>query len=235
MLDIRDIHVSYGMIEALKGIDLKVEEGQIVSLIGSNGAGKTTTLKTISGLFRPTTGEILFEGKPLQKMSTIQIVRNGILQVPEGRHVFPKMTVYENLLMGAYSRTDRLQIIEDIEHMFEFFPILKERLNQDAATLSGGEQQMLAMARALMAKPRLLLLDEPSMGLAPIIIQQIFEIIQKIHKEEGTTVLLIEQNAKSALEISDYAYVLEVGRITAEGRGSELLDSEEVQKAYLGG
>ncbi|MDK6233327.1 ABC transporter ATP-binding protein [Aerococcus sanguinicola] len=235
MLDIRDIHVSYGMIEALKGIDLKVEEGQIVSLIGSNGAGKTTTLKTISGLLRPTTGEILFEGKPLQKMSTIQIVRNGILQVPEGRHVFPKMTVYENLLMGAYSRTDRLQIIEDIEHMFEFFPILKERLNQDAATLSGGEQQMLAMARALMAKPRLLLLDEPSMGLAPIIIQQIFEIIQKIHKEEGTTVLLIEQNAKSALEISDYAYVLEVGRITAEGRGSELLDSEEVQKAYLGG
>ncbi|AMB94324.1 ABC transporter ATP-binding protein [Aerococcus sanguinicola] len=235
MLDIRDIHVSYGMIEALKGIDLKVEEGQIVSLIGSNGAGKTTTLKTISGLLRPTTGEILFEGKPLQKMSTIQIVRNGISQVPEGRHVFPKMTVYENLLMGAYSRTDRLQIIEDIEHMFEFFPILKERLNQDAATLSGGEQQMLAMARALMAKPRLLLLDEPSMGLAPIIIQQIFEIIQKIHKEEGTTVLLIEQNAKSALEISDYAYVLEVGRITAEGRGSELLDSEEVQKAYLGG
>ena len=235
MLDIRDIHVSYGMIEALKGIDLKVEEGQIVSLIGSNGAGKTTTLKTISGLLRPTTGEILFEGKPLQKMSTIQIVRNGISQVPEGRHVFPKMTVYENLLMGAYSRTDRLQIIEDIEHMFEFFPILKERLNQDAATLSGGEQQMLAMARALMAKPRLLLLDEPSMGLAPIIIQQIFEIIQKIHKEEGTTVLLIEQNAKSALEISDYAYVLEVGRITAEGRGSERLDSEEVQKAYLGG
>ena len=235
MLDIRDIHVSYGMIEALKGIDLKVEEGQIVSLIGSNGAGKTTTLKTLSGLLRPTTGEILFEGKPLQKMSTIQIVRNGISQVPEGRHVFPKMTVYENLLMGAYSRTDRLQIIEDIEHMFEFFPILKERLNQDAATLSGGEQQMLAMARALMAKPRLLLLDEPSMGLAPIIIQQIFEIIQKIHKEEGTTVLLIEQNAKSALEISDYAYVLEVGRITAEGRGSELLDSEEVQKAYLGG
>ncbi|KAA9302243.1 MULTISPECIES: ABC transporter ATP-binding protein [Aerococcus] len=235
MLDIRDIHVSYGMIEALKGIDLKVEEGQIVSLIGSNGAGKTTTLKTISGLLRPTTGEILFEGKPLEKMSTIQIVRQGISQVPEGRHVFPKMTVYENLLMGAYSRTDRLQIIEDIEHMFEFFPILKERLNQDAATLSGGEQQMLAMARALMAKPRLLLLDEPSMGLAPIIIQQIFEIIQKIHKEEGTTVLLIEQNAKSALEISDYAYVLEVGQITAEGRGSDLLNSEEVQKAYLGG
>lgn len=235
MLDIRDIHVSYGMIEALKGIDLKVEEGQIVSLIGSNGAGKTTTLKTISGLLRPTTGEILFEGKPLEKMSTIQIVRQGISQVPEGRHVFPKMTVYENLLMGAYSRTDRLQIIEDIEHMFEFFPILKERLNQDAATLSGGEQQMLAMARALMAKPRLLLLDEPSMGLAPIIIQQIFEIIQKIHKEEGTTVLLIEQNAKSALEISDYAYVLEVGQITAEGRGNDLLNSEEVQKAYLGG
>ncbi|AMB92329.1 ABC transporter ATP-binding protein [Aerococcus christensenii] len=235
MLEIKDMKVSYGMIQAIKGISFTVHEGEIVSLIGANGAGKSTILKTISGLIRPTQGELLYDSHSLQTMTSAQIVKLGISQVPEGRHVFSGMTVKENLLMGAYTRKDRDQIAEDMEKYFEFFPILKERLSQDAATLSGGEQQMLAMARALMARPKLLLLDEPSMGLAPIYIQQIFEMIQTINKKLGTTVLLIEQNAKAALEISDRAHVLELGRITVSGTGEELLASPEVQKAYLGG
>lgn len=235
MLEIKDMKVSYGMIQAIKGISFTVHEGEIVSLIGANGAGKSTILKTISGLIRPTQGELLYDSHSLQTMTSAQIVKLGISQVPEGRHVFSGMTVKENLLMGAYTRKDRNQIAEDMGKYFEFFPILKERLSQDAATLSGGEQQMLAMARALMARPKLLLLDEPSMGLAPIYIQQIFEMIQTINKKLGTTVLLIEQNAKAALEISDRAHVLESGRITVSGTGEELLASPEVQKAYLGG
>ncbi|WEB70949.1 ABC transporter ATP-binding protein [Aerococcus christensenii] len=235
MLEIKDMKVSYGMIQAIKGISFTVHEGEIVSLIGANGAGKSTILKTISGLIRPTQGELLYDSHSLQTMTSAQIVKLGISQVPEGRHVFSGMTVKENLLMGAYTRKDRNQIAEDMGKYFEFFPILKERLSQDAATLSGGEQQMLAMARALMARPKLLLLDEPSMGLAPIYIQQIFEMIQTINKKLGTTVLLIEQNAKAALEISDRAHVLELGRITVSGTGEELLASPEVQKAYLGG
>ncbi|KXB36199.1 ABC transporter ATP-binding protein [Aerococcus christensenii] len=235
MLEIKDMKVSYGMIQAIKGISFTVHEGEIVSLIGANGAGKSTILKTISGLIRPTQGELLYDSHSLQTMTSAQIVKLGISQVPEGRHVFSGMTVKENLLMGAYTRKDRDQIAEDMGKYFEFFPILKERLSQDAATLSGGEQQMLAMARALMARPKLLLLDEPSMGLAPIYIQQIFEMIQTINKKLGTTVLLIEQNAKAALEISDRAHVLELGRITVSGTGEELLASPEVQKAYLGG
>ena len=235
MLEIKDMKVSYGMIQAIKGISFTVHEGEIVSLIGANGAGKSTILKTISGLIRPTQGELLYDSHSLQTMTSAQIVKLGISQVPEGRHVFSGMTVKENLLMGAYTRKDRDQIAEDMGKYFEFFPILKERLSQDAATLSGGEQQMLAMARALMARPKLLLLDEPSMGLSPIYIQQIFEMIQTINKKLGTTVLLIEQNAKAALEISDRAHVLELGRITVSGTGEELLASPEVQKAYLGG
>ena len=235
MLEIKDMKVSYGMIQAIKGISFTVHEGEIVSLIGANGAGKSTILKTISGLIRPTQGALLYDSHSLQTMTSAQIVKLGISQVPEGRHVFSGMTVKENLLMGAYTRKDRDQIAEDMGKYFEFFPILKERLSQDAATLSGGEQQMLAMARALMARPKLLLLDEPSMGLAPIYIQQIFEMIQTINKKLGTTVLLIEQNAKAALEISDRAHVLELGRITVSGTGEELLASPEVQKAYLGG
>ncbi|MCY3033468.1 ABC transporter ATP-binding protein [Aerococcus mictus] len=234
MLEIKNIKVAYGMIQPIKGISFTVNEGEIVSLIGANGAGKSTILKTISGLLKPTQGEILYNHEPLQTKSCAQIVQAGVSQVPEGRHVFSGMSVKENLLMGAYTRKDRDNLASDMERYFDYFPILKERFNQDAATLSGGEQQMLAMARALMARPKLLLLDEPSMGLAPIYIQQIFEIIQTINSELNTTVLLIEQNAKAALEISDHAHVLEVGKITASGTGKELLSSEVVQKAYLG-
>lgn len=234
MLKVDDIRVSYGIIEAIKGISLEVNEGEIVSLIGANGAGKSTILRTLSGLMRPQTGEIIYEGKLLNKMSTVDIVKQGISHVPEGRHIFKGMTVKENLLLGAFTRKNRSDLGVEVEKLFEYFPILKERLKQDASTLSGGEQQMLAMARALMAKPKLLLLDEPSMGLAPLYIKQIFEIIQLIN-QEGTTVLLIEQNAKAALEVCSRAYVLETGHITATGTGQELLASEEVQKAYLGG
>lgn len=234
MLKVNDIRVSYGMIEAIKGISLEVEKGEIVSLIGANGAGKSTILRTLSGLMQPTSGEIIYEEKLLNKMATTDIVKQGISHVPEGRHVFKGMTVKENLLMGAFTRKDRSSLDDEIERIFSYFPILKERLKQDASTLSGGEQQMLAMGRALMAKPKLLLLDEPSMGLAPLYIKQIFEIIKLIN-QEGTTILLIEQNAKAALEVCHHAYVLETGNITASGTGQELLASEEVQKAYLGG
>ena len=201
MLEVKDLKVSYGMIEAIKGISFEVNQGEIVSLIGSNGAGKSTTLRTISGIKPAKSGQILYEGQDILKSNAMKIVKAGISQVPEGRHVFKGMSVKENLLMGAYTRKDRDGLKEDMEKSFEYFPIIKERLNQDAATLSGGEQQMVAMARALMAKPKLLLLDEPSMGLAPLFIQQIFNIIEEINAA-GTTVLLIEQNAKQALSIS---------------------------------
>ncbi|MGH2096775.1 ABC transporter ATP-binding protein [Aerococcus urinaeequi] len=234
MLEVKDLKVSYGMIEAIKGISFEVNQGEIVSLIGSNGAGKSTTLRTISGIKPAKSGQILYEGQDILKSNAMKIVKAGISQVPEGRHVFKGMSVKENLLMGAYTRKDRDGLKEDMEKSFEYFPIIKERLNQDAATLSGGEQQMVAMARALMANPKLLLLDEPSMGLAPLFIQQIFNIIEEINAA-GTTVLLIEQNAKQALSISDRAYVMETGKILLSGTGQELLTSEKVQEAYLGG
>lgn len=234
MLEVKDLKVSYGMIEAIKNISFEVNQGEIVSLIGSNGAGKSTTLRTISGIKPAKSGQILYEGQDILKSNAMKIVKAGISQVPEGRHVFKGMSVKENLLMGAYTRKDRDGLKEDMEKSFEYFPIIKERLNQDAATLSGGEQQMVAMARALMAKPKLLLLDEPSMGLAPLFIQQIFNIIEEINAA-GTTVLLIEQNAKQALSISDRAYVMETGKILLSGSGQELLTSEKVQEAYLGG
>lgn len=234
MLEVKDLKVSYGMIEAIKGISFEVNQGEIVSLIGSNGAGKSTTLRTISGIKPAKSGQILYEGQDILKSNAMKIVKAGISQVPEGRHVFKGMSVKENLLMGAYTRKDRDGLKADMEKSFEYFPIIKERLNQDAATLSGGEQQMVAMARALMAKPKLLLLDEPSMGLAPLFIQQIFNIIEEINAA-GTTVLLIEQNAKQALSISDRAYVMETGKILLSGSGQELLTSEKVQEAYLGG
>lgn len=234
MLELKDVVVHYGVIEALKGISFEVNQGEIVSLIGANGAGKTTTLNTISGLIRPTKGELLFKGKPITQESTRKIVAAGISQVPEGRRVFSGMSVKENLEMGAFLRNDRDGIKKDTERIFDSFPILKERLNQDAATLSGGEQQMLAMGRALLSAPELLLLDEPSMGLAPLFIKEIFNIIQEINKR-GTTILLVEQNATIALEISDRGYVIETGQIVASGPAKELLASDEVQKAYLGG
>lgn len=234
LLEINNIHVYYGAIHALKGISLKVEEGQIVALIGANGAGKTTTLRTISGLLHPKEGSILYHGEPLHEMKAQSIVKAGISQVPEGRRIFAPLTVMENLELGAFLRNDKDGIRNDLETIFQSFPRLKERTFQQAGTLSGGEQQMLAMGRALMSRPKVLLLDEPSMGLSPIFVQEIFNIIKRIN-EQGTTVLLVEQNARMALSIADYAYVLETGTISLEGTGAELASSEEVQKAYLGG
>lgn len=234
MLEIKDVVVHYGVIEAIKGVKFEVNKGEIVSLIGANGAGKTTILNTISGLKQPTTGEVLYKNNPIMKASTRDIVASGISQVPEGRRVFSGMTVKENLEMGAFLRKDRDGVQEDLKRVYESFPILKERLHQDAATLSGGEQQMLAMGRALLSDPELLLLDEPSMGLAPLFIKEIFNIIVEINKR-GTTILLVEQNATIALEISHRGYVIETGNIVATGTAQELLDSDEVQKAYLGG
>ena len=234
MLEIKDVVVHYGVIEAIKGVTFEVNKGEIVSLIGANGAGKTTILNTISGLKQPTTGEVLYKNNPIMKASTRDIVASGISQVPEGRRVFSGMTVKENLEMGAFLRKDRDGVQDDLKRVYESFPILKERLHQDAATLSGGEQQMLAMGRALLSDPELLLLDEPSMGLAPLFIKEIFNIIVEINKR-GTTILLVEQNATIALEISHRGYVIETGNIVATGTAQELLDSDEVQKAYLGG
>ena len=234
MLKIKEVVVHYGVIEAIKGASFEVNKGEIVSLIGANGAGKTTILNTISGLIRPTSGELLYKDMPITKASARDIVAGGISHVPEGRRVFNGMTVKENLEMGAFLRSDREGIQEDLKEVYKSFPILKERLHQDAATLSGGEQQMLAVGRALLSSPELLLLDEPSMGLAPLFIKEIFNIIQEINKK-GTTILLIEQNATVALEISDRGYVIETGKIVATGTAQELLASDEVQKAYLGG
>ena len=232
LLKIDNIHVYYGAIHAIKGISFEVEEHEIVTLIGSNGAGKSTTLNTIAGLLRPRSGSVTFDGKTLSSMPTSKVVSQGIALCPEGRRIFQQMTVRENLEMGGFTRPDK-EIVGSIDEMFERFPRLKEREKQIAGTLSGGEQQMLAMARALMSKPRLLMLDEPSMGLAPILVEQIFEIIKELH-ESGTTILLVEQNAQMALSVADRAYVLETGKLTMEGTADELLHSDAVRKAYLG-
>ncbi|AHF08334.1 ABC transporter ATP-binding protein [Desulfitobacterium metallireducens] len=234
MLVLQDIHVYYGAIHALKGISLEVNEGEIVTLIGSNGAGKSTSLKTISGLLRPKEGSITFNGADLTRVQPQEIVSQGISQVPEGRHVFTNMSVLENLELGAYLRKDKAEIKKDIEKVYTLFPRLQERKGQLSGTLSGGEQQMLAMGRALMSRPKLLLLDEPSMGLAPILVKQIFSIIKEINKT-GTTVLLVEQNAHMALSIAERAYVLETGKIVLSGNAVELAKSEAVRNAYLGG
>ena len=234
LLEIRNLKVNYGAIEALKGVTLEVKESEIVTLIGSNGAGKSTLLKSISGLQKVNEGEILFEGNSLINKKPREIVVMGITQVPEGRHIFPGMSVYENLLMGGYTRKDQKKLGNDLTEVYKQFPILKERKDQDASTLSGGEQQMLAIGRALMAKPKLLLLDEPSMGLSPILVKEIFEIIKSI-QQNGTTILLNEQNAKMALKIADRGYVMENGKIVLSGTGESLAASKEVQKAYLGG
>lgn len=234
MLKVEDINVFYGAIHAIKGISLEVNDGEIVALIGSNGAGKSTTMRTISGLMRPKTGKITMDGVDLTNVPAHKIVGMGLCQVPEGRHVFANMTVLENLELGAYLRSDKDGIAKDMAEVFEKFPRLKERKDQVAGTLSGGEQQMLAMGRALMSRPKILLLDEPSMGLAPLLVKEIFNIIKEINAS-GTTILLVEQNANMALSIADKAYVLETGRITLSGTAEELASSEEVRKAYLGG
>ncbi|WP_334115284.1 ABC transporter ATP-binding protein [Streptococcus parasuis] len=234
MLKVENLSVHYGVIEAVKNVSFEVNEGEVVTLIGANGAGKTSILRTISGLVRPSSGTISFLGNEIQKVPARKIVADGLSQVPEGRHVFAGLTVMENLEMGAFLRNNREEYQANLKKIFARFPRLEERKNQDAATLSGGEQQMLAMGRALMSQPKLLLLDEPSMGLAPIFIQEIFDIIQDIQKQ-GTTVLLIEQNANKALAIADRGYVLETGKVALSGTGKELLASEEVRKAYLGG
>ena len=234
MLKLEKLNVHYGVIHALKDVSMEVKEGEIVSLIGANGAGKTTLLQTISGLLKKTSGEVVFLGKSMNKVSAKNIVKEGITQVPEGRHIFSGMSVYENLLMGAYLRKDKDGIKADLQDIYQRFPILEKRSSQDASTLSGGEQQMLAKGRALMARPKILLLDEPSMGLAPILVKEIFNIIKDIN-EKGTTVLLVEQNAKMALSIADRAYVMETGNIVMTGTGAELVNSPEIQKAYLGG
>ncbi len=233
MLKIENLTVKYGLIEAIHDVSFLVNQGEIVSLIGANGAGKTSILRTISGLVRPSQGSITFEGAAIEKEAPQKIVAKGLSHVPEGRHIFAGLTVQENLEMGAFLRKDK-NLQDEYEAVYTRFPILKERRKQDAATLSGGEQQMLAMGRALMSKPKLLLLDEPSMGLAPIFIREIFLIIEEI-KKQGTTVLLIEQNANMALSIADRGYVLETGKIVLEGTGKELLASDSVKKAYLGG
>ncbi len=233
MLEVKDIHTYYGNIHALKGISLLVDAGEVVTLIGSNGAGKTTVLRTIQGLLRPREGKILFEGKPLGALSTEAIVRLGISQSPEGRLIFPRMTVKENLEMGAFSRKDSLGIKSDTERVLHLFPSLRERINQKVGTHSGGEQQMLAIGRAMMARPRLLLLDEPSMGLAPMLVTQIFSIIRDIN-EQGTTILLVEQNARMALTVANRAYVLQTGQIVLAGTAKDLQANETVRKAYLG-
>ena len=234
MLNLNNIHVYYGAIHALKGISFEVNEGEIVTLIGSNGAGKSTCLKTISGLLRPKEGTMTFKNNDLAKVSAPEVVSKGISQVPEGRRVFANMSVSENLDLGAYQRRDKEGIRRDIERVYTLFPRLKERRRQLAGTLSGGEQQMLAMGRALMSSPRLLLLDEPSMGLAPLLVKQIFEIIVEINSL-GTTILLVEQNARMALSIASRAYVLETGKIVLAGDAKELMESDEIKKAYLGG
>lgn len=234
LLEIRELDVHYGAIHALQGVNLLVEERQIVTLIGCNGAGKSTTLRTISGLIRPTGGRIMFDGEPITARAAHEIVRMGIAQAPEGRGIFANLTVEDNLEIGAYVRRDRVGIESDRKRALELFPRLKERLRQNAGTLSGGEQQMLAIARSLLARPRLLLLDEPSLGLAPQIVQTIFHIIREINQESGTTILLVEQNAHMALHVAHYAYVLEVGRVVMHDKASVLAASDEVRKAYLG-
>lgn len=233
MLEIRDLEVCYGMIQAIKGISFEVKEGEVIALIGANGAGKTTTLHTVSGLLTPKAGSVVFEGKDITKVPAHKIVSCGMAHVPEGRRVFASLSVYQNLKMGAYTRKDKEEIEESLRMVYSRFPRLEERKNQPAGTLSGGEQQMLAMGRALMSRPRIILMDEPSMGLSPIFVNEIFDIIKQV-SAGGTTVLLVEQNAKKALSIADRGYVLETGKIVLEGKAQELLNDESVKKAYLG-
>ena len=234
LLEVKNLDVHYGVIQAIKDVSFEVNEGEIVTLIGANGAGKTTTMQSIMGLIHPSHGEIYYDGQKINGIPSHKIVKLGMTQVPEGRRIFSELTVYENLLMGAYTRTDKDGIEKDFKDIYELFPRLEERKNQIAGTLSGGEQQMLAMGRAIMSKPKLLMLDEPSMGLSPLLVDQVFEIIKHFH-ETGTTILLVEQNANKSLAISDRAYVLENGKIVLTGTGKELLASEEIKKAYLGG
>ena len=233
MLRVENLNVHYGGIHALRGITLDVEEGKIISLIGANGAGKSTTLRAIMGLEKPSKGKIIYNGQDITGKQTKEIVKSNLVLVPEGRRVFTNLSVIENLILGSYIRNDAKEIQKDLDWVFELFPILKSRQEQKAGTMSGGEQQMLAVGRALMTKPKLLMMDEPSLGLAPLIVKNIIEIIKKIN-QEGVTILLIEQNAKASLEISDYAYVLETGEVFMEGKGKDLLINEEVKKAYLG-
>lgn len=233
LLEVQDLHVAYGAIEAVKGISFSVEAGTVVALIGSNGAGKTTTLRTISGLLRPTSGSVSFEGESLNEVPAYRIVGRGVAHSPEGRRVFPRLSVVDNLDMGAFARNDRYESEADLDRVFKLFPVLAERRTQAAGTLSGGEQQMLAMGRALMSRPRLLMLDEPSMGLSPIMMRTIFDTVAEL-KSAGTTILLVEQNAQAALALADSAHVIETGRIVLSGTGGELLGNPEVKKAYLG-
>ncbi|MFE5817732.1 ABC transporter ATP-binding protein [Streptomyces sp. NPDC056479] len=233
LLEVEDLRVAYGKIEAVKGISFKVNAGEVVTLIGTNGAGKTTTLRTLSGLLQPLSGDIRFEGKSLKKIPAHKVVSLGLAHSPEGRHIFPRMTIEDNLRLGAFLRTDKEGIEKDIKRAYDLFPILGERRKQAAGTLSGGEQQMLAMGRALMSKPKLLMLDEPSMGLSPIMMQKIMATIKEL-KSAGTTILLIEQNAQAALSLADHGHVMEVGKIVLSGSGQDLLHDESVRKAYLG-
>ena len=233
MLEVKDLEVYYGVIQAIKGISFEVNKGEVIALIGANGAGKTTTLHTITGLISPKKGHVIFEGKDITKVPAHKIVSMGMAHVPEGRRVFAELSVYENLRMGAYTRKDKSEIEESLANLYKRFPRLEERKNQMAGTLSGGEQQMLAMGRALMSKPKIILMDEPSMGLSPILVNEIFDIIRAV-SESGTTVLLVEQNAKKALAIADRAYVLETGKIVLEGNAKDLLEDDSIKKAYLG-
>ncbi len=233
MLEVKDLQVYYGMIHAIKGVSFHVNEGEVIALIGANGAGKTTILHTITGLIAPKGGQVMFEGKDITKTPAHKIVELGMAHVPEGRRVFAQLSVYQNLKMGAYTRSDKNEIEESLEMVYKRFPRLEERKNQMAGTLSGGEQQMLAMGRALMSKPRIILMDEPSMGLSPILVNEIFDIIQSV-SASGTTVLLVEQNAKKALAIADRAYVLETGKISLDGNAKDLLNDDSIKKAYLG-
>ena len=233
MLEVKDLEVYYGVIQAIRGISFTVEQGEVIALIGANGAGKTTTLHTVTGLLSPKRGHVMFEGKDITKVPAHKIVSMGMAHVPEGRRVFAELSVYENLKMGAYTRKDKNEIEESLESIYKRFLRLEERKNQMAGTLSGGEQQMLAMGRALMSKPKIILMDEPSMGLSPIMVNEIFDIIRSV-SESGTTVLLVEQNAKKALSIADRAYVLETGSIVLEGKAKDLLEDDSIKKAYLG-
>lgn len=233
MLEVKDLEVYYGVIQAIKGVSFEVNQGEVIALIGANGAGKTTILHTITGLLSPKKGQVLFEGKDITKVPAHKIVSMGMAHVPEGRRVFAELSVYENLKMGAYTRKDKSEIEESLANVYKRFPRLEERKNQMAGTLSGGEQQMLAMGRALMSNPKIILMDEPSMGLSPILVNEIFDIIQAV-SESGTTVLLVEQNAKKALSIADRAYVLETGNIVLEGNANDLLEDDSIKKAYLG-
>ncbi|MDF2762432.1 MAG: amino acid/amide transporter ATP-binding protein 2, family [Thermomicrobiales bacterium] len=234
MLTLQDVRVFYGAIQAVKGISLEVRERELVTIVGANGAGKTTTLRTISGIYRPTTGSMIFEGRNLATLPSHEIVALGISQAPEGRQIFGSLSVRDNLMLGATRRADRAGIAQELDYLVSLFPVLGERMNQSGGTLSGGEQQMLAIARALMAKPRLLLLDEPSLGLAPMLVNRIFAVISRL-KETGVTILLVEQNARKALEIADRAYVMETGRVILEGDARVLAANPEIEKAYLGG